>query len=102
RDRAVPDAAERDLLASLNTIVCMLQSLRRASTDNRPADIAEIAGQLRAGKNIHDDRRVRANRTAALIVRVYTLIAGGHDRMTRDVALGHDGCIDDSLQNLRG
>ena len=67
------DSAKPDFLAFCNTLIGMLQPFRCPAAHDGARDVAEIAGLLRTRKNIHDDGSVRANRTAALIVRIDAL-----------------------------
>src|SRR5262249_12560573 len=72
---AVSNASKCDLLTLLDTVVSLFQSIRCTATDNRSRDIAVVSGFLRTGKKIHDNRCMRANRAAALIMRIHALIS---------------------------
>ena len=101
RVRPMANPSKTDLLPFFDTTVRMLQALRSAAANNGTRDVTEVTGRLGAGKNIHDDRRVRANGTATLIVRIDALICGSNDGMARHITKRHDRRVDDSPQNLR-
>jgi len=92
---------EADLLPSLYRRIDLLESFRSASTHHSPAQIAEVTVLLRARKDIENNRRVGFDRTAALMVRVDTLVAGGDNGVARQPALSHDRRIDRRLEHLR-
>src|SRR5262245_20642460 len=71
---AIPDSMEGDFLSLRDAVIGMFQSFRSSAPHNRPRDVAEVAGPLRTRKDIHDDRRVRANGPSALIMRIDALI----------------------------
>src|SRR5262245_40842427 len=45
---------------------------------------------------------MRANRSAALVVRIHALLARGNNRMAEHEAKRHDGSVDDPFENLGG
>src|SRR5262249_42800389 len=98
---AVTDSPKADLLPVQYAMIGVFQSVGGTPANNRAGDIAEISGGLRAGKDVHDDGRVGTDRSASLVVRVDALIACCSDCVARNIALGHDCCINDALENLR-
>src|SRR5262249_9254485 len=79
----VGDSAEADLLPIQYAMIGVFQSFGGAPANYRTRDIAEIPCILRAREDVHDDRRIRANWAASLIVRVDALIARCSDRVAR-------------------
>ena len=98
---AVANLLVADLLSRLHRGVNFFELVRRASAHDRSAEIAEVAVSLRARKDIEDDRCVRFDRPAALVMRIDALIAGRNDRVARQPALRHDRRIDRGLEHFR-
>src|SRR6476620_6027710 len=59
---ARPHFFERELLAMQNGVVKFPRGLAGATADDRPSDVAEITGLLRARKNVEDNQFIRAQR----------------------------------------
>src|SRR5437773_5191847 len=93
---------EGQLLALQDCVVQFANCLRGAATHNGAGDVTEVAGGLRARKNVDDNRLISAQQTVAGLVRVAALPAPGHDRMAGEPVRLNDGNIDYSAQFLRG
>src|SRR5437867_12003513 len=94
---AASNAAEPNLLSFFHASVGGFQPIRGLAAHDRAGDVTKESALLRARKDVHDDGRVGADRSAALIVRIHTLIARSNDGMARNEAERHDGGIDDPL-----
>ena len=82
-ERPAPQLFEADLLSAKHRVVQPPHPFARAPAHDGAGDVAEITGPLRAGKNINDDRLIRAQRTEAALVRVTALLAARDDGVGR-------------------
>src|SRR5436190_2239556 len=69
--RSVANLAESDLLCMCDAAVCVFQSIGRASTNDRPGNIAEVSCFLRPREDVHNDGLVCSNRAAALVMGIH-------------------------------
>src|SRR5436190_12997285 len=92
------DLFEGDLLSARDGAVELAHSLLSPSFDNRSGDITEVAGFLRARKNVEDDRFVRAQNAVPPFMRIAGLSPAGDDGVSRQTAGLNDGDVDDRAQ----
>ena len=81
---AVVHAPVAEAHALVHERVDLLQPVRGAAAHDGAREVAEVAGLLGAREDVHHDRRVRADRPVALLVRVHGLVA----RARRSCATG--------------
>src|SRR5674476_688047 len=71
--RAAAHFLERNFLPALDGVVKFMDGGAGAAPDDGARDVAEVAGRLRARKNINDDRLVRVELAVTAFVRVAAL-----------------------------
>ena len=80
--------------ALLDELMDLLQPLAGPATHHGAREVAEVAGALRARKDVHHHRLVGPDRAVALFVRIHGLVAGGADRVGGHAPTRHDGVVD--------
>src|SRR5688572_23951187 len=83
---AVANPAKSNLLPLLNAAIRVLEPVGRLAAHDGSRDVAKESRSLRAGKNVHDDGGICANRAAAFVVGIHALISGRDDGVTRHEA----------------
>ena len=89
---------EGDLLSARDGLIELAHRFVSAPFDNRPRDVAEVAGFLRARENVDDDGFVRPQGAMPLLVRIAGLSPTGDDGVGRQTASLNNGDIDDRAQ----
>src|ERR1043166_1651781 len=98
----VAEFFESHILAAADGVVGLAHRLAGASFDHRPRDVAEIAGLLRARKNVENDGFVGAQNAVPALVRVAGLPAAGDDGVGGNAAGLDHGDVDYGAEFLRG